>query len=198
MDSEKVIFGEEEREEAKKNRDDKLRDLNSKIIQKEEEMKNINYEDPSYIQLKQTRKSVEISEIINKINEIEIENTKEIDKKYAKEIKKHKRKLRDYCDDISGELERKLKKELRNLKEIYTNIIIEIVEANISEDVKSKERYLENLIKDMNDSEENKNMKIEVLKQKIEDLNGIMAEAINLQSEIENIEIDVIRQEELK
>lgn len=198
MDSEKVIFGEEEREEAKKNRDDKLRDLNSKIIQKEEEMNNINYEDPSYIQLKQTRKSVEISEIINKINEIEIENTKEIDKKYAKEIKKHKRKLRDYCDDISGELERKLKKELRNLKEIYTNIIIEIVEANISEDVKSKERYLENLIKDMNDSEENKNMKIEALKQKIEDLNGIMAEAVNLQSEIENIEIDIIRQEELK
>ena len=198
MDSEKVIFGEEEREEAKKNRDDKLRDLNSKIIQKEEEMNNINYEDPSYIQLKQTRKSVEISEIINKINEIEIENTKEIDKKYAKEIKKHKRKLRDYCDDISGELERKLKKELRNLKEIYTNIIIEIVEANISEDVKSKERYLENLIKDMNDSEENKNMKIEALRQKIEDLNEIMTEAINLQSEIENIEIDVIKQEELK
>ena len=198
MDSERVIFGEEEREEAKKDRDNKLKDLNSKIMQKEEEMNNINYEDPSYIQFKQTRKSAEISEIINKINEIEIENTKEIDKKYAKEIKKHKRKLRDYCDDISGELERKLKKELRNLKEIYTNIIIEIVEANISEDVKSKERYLENLIKDMNDSEENKNMKIEVLKQKIEDLNGIMAEAINLQSEIENIEIDVIRQEELK
>lgn len=197
MDSEKVIFG-EEREEAKKNRDDKLRDLNSKIIQKEEEMNNINYEDPSYIQLKQTRKSVEISEIINKINEIEIENTKEIDKKYAKEIKKHKRKLRDYCDDISAELERKLKKELRNLKEIYTNIIIEIVEANISEDVKSKERYLKNLIKDMNDSEENKNMKIEALRQKIEDLNEIMIEAINLQSEIENIEIDIIRQEELK
>jgi hypothetical protein len=197
MDSEKVIFG-EEREEAKKNRDDKLRDLNSKIIQKEEEMNNINYEDHSYIQLKQTRKSVEISEIINKINEIEIENTKEIDKKYAKEIKKHKRKLRDYCDDISAELERKLKKELRNLKEIYTNIIIEIVEANISEDVKSKERYLKNLIKDMNDSEENKNMKIEALRQKIEDLNEIMIEAINLQSEIENIEIDIIRQEELK
>ena len=198
MDSEKVIFGEEEREEAKKNRDDKLRDLNSKIIQKEEEMNNINYEDPSYIQLKQTKKSVEISEIINKINEIEIENTKEIDEKYAKEIKKHKRKLRDYCDDISEELERKLKKELRNLKEIYTNIIIEIVEANISEDVKSKERYLENLIKDMNDSEENKNMKIEALRQKIEDLNEIMTDAINIQSEIENIEIDVIRQEELK
>lgn len=198
MDSERVIFGEEEREEAKKDRDNKLKDLNSKIMQKEEEMNNINYEDPSYIQFKQTRKSAEISEIINKINEIEIENTKEIDKKYAKEIKKHKRKLRDYCDDISGELERKLKKELRNLKEIYTNIIIEIVEANISEDVKSKERYLENLIKDMNDSEENKNMKIEVLKQKIEDLNGIMAEAVNLHSEIENIEIDIIRQEELK
>lgn len=198
MDSEKVIFGEEEREEAKKNRDDKLRDLNSKIIQKEEEMNNISYEDPSYIQFKQTRKSAEISEIINKINEIEIENTKEIDKKYTKEIKKHKRKLRDYCDDISGELERKLRKELRKSKEMYTNIIIEIVEANISEDVKNKEKYLESLIKDMNDSEENKNMKIEALKQKIEDLNGIMAEAINIQSEIENIEIDIIRQEELK
>ena len=91
-----------------------------------------------------------------------------------------------------------MKKELRNLKEIYTNIIIEIVEANISEDVKSKERYLENLIKDMNDSEENKNMKIEALRQKIEDLNEIMTDAINIQSEIENIEIDVIRQEELK
>ena len=64
--------------------------------------------------------------------------------------------------------------------------------------MKSKEKYLENLIKDVNDSEENKNMKIEALKQKIEDLNGIMAEAVNLQSEIENIEIDVIRQEELK
>ena len=64
--------------------------------------------------------------------------------------------------------------------------------------MKSKERYLENLIKDMNDSEENKNMKIEALRQKIEDLNEIMIEAINLQSEIENIEIDIIRQEELK
>ena len=49
----------------------------------------------------------------------------------------------------------------------------------------------------MNDSEENKNIKIETLKQKTEKLNDIMSVAINLQSEIENIEIDVIQQEEL-
>ena len=198
IDSEKVIFGEEEREEAKKNRDNKLKDLNSKIIQKEEEINKISYEDPRYIESKQIKKSAEILEIIRKIDVLEKENIKEIDKKYAKEIKKHKRELRNYCDIISEKLEGKLKEELRSLREIYTNIIIEIVEANISEDVKSKEKYLENLIKDVNDSEENKNMKIEALKQKIEDLNGIMVEAINLQSEIENIEIDIIRQEELK
>lgn len=198
MNSEKVIFGKEEYEEAKKNKDNKLEKLDTEIRQKEEEINSISYEDPSFIKFKQTKKSAEIMEILNRINEIEIKNTKEIDKKYTKEIRKHKRKLRNYCDEISWELESKLKKELRNSKEIYTKIIIEIIEANISEDVKSKEKYLENLIKDMNDSEENKNMKINTLRQKIEDLNEIMTDAINIQSEIENIEIDVIRQEELK
>lgn len=197
-DFEKVILGKEKYEKAKKDRDDLLKKLEIEKNRKIEEANEIIYESTNFLDFKQRKKRIESLEITNKISKLEEENKKIIDEKYAKEIKKHKRKLRDYCDDISEELERKLKKELRNLKEIYTNIIIEIVEANISEDVKSKERYLENLIKDMNDSEENKNMKIEALRQKIEDLNEIMTDAINIQSEIENIEIDVIRQEELK
>ena len=197
IDSEKVVLGEKEYEEARKKRDDKLEELDTTVSQKEEEMNSISYEDPILIQLKQTKKSAEISEMINKINEMEKENIKEINKKYKKAIAKYKRRLREYCDDISSELESKLRKELRNSKEIYVNIIAEILEVNISEDIKDKQKYLEKLIKDMNDSEENKNIKIETLKQKTEKLNDIMSIAINLQSEIENIEIDVIQQEEL-
>ena len=197
IDSEKVVLGEKEYEEAKKKRDDKLEELDTTVSQKEEEMNSISYEDPILTQLKQTKKSAEISEMINKINEIEKENIKEINKKYKKEIARYKRRLREYCDDISSELENKLRKELRNSKETYVNIITEILEVNISEDIKAKQKYLEKLIKDMNDSEENKNIKIETLKQKTEKLNDIMSIAINLQSEIENIEIDVIQQEEL-
>lgn len=140
------------------------------------------------------------AQIAKKMEELE-KNTKndikKIDASYKKQVQDCKYALRDFCDDVTDELKSIIKKETRKEQEVYVNIVMEVVEANLQNEIKQKQDRIRNLQKQMESSENDKKQQLEKLNEKILVMNDILSEGIDIQAELESEEIDTIAQQDL-
>lgn len=140
------------------------------------------------------------AQIARKMEELE-KNTKDdiekIDASYKKQVQDCKYALRDFCDDVTEELKSIIKKETRKEQDVYVNIVMGVVEANLQNEIKQKEERIRNLQKQMESSENGKQQQLEKLNEKILVMNDILSEGIDIQAELESEEIDTIAQQDL-
>ena len=185
------------RDRAEKQREEELA-KNKREIKKTEEML-AGYNEDS-VDLKQKRFEKMKKQIAKKMEELE-KNTKndieKIDASYKKQIQDCKYALRDFCDDVTDELKSIIKKETRKEQEVYVNIVMGVVEANLQNEIKQKEDRIGNLQKQMESSENDKKQQLEKLNEKILVMNDILSEGIDIQAELESEEIDTIAQQDL-
>lgn len=185
------------RDRAEKQREEELA-KNKREIKKTEEML-AGYNEDS-VDLKQKRFEKMKKQIAKKMEELE-KNTKndieKIDASYKKQIQDCKYALRDFCDDVTDELKSIIKKETRKEQEVYVNIVMGVVEANLQNEIKQKEDRIRNLQKQMESSENDKKQQLEKLNEKILVMNDILSEGIDIQAELESEEIDTIAQQDL-
>lgn len=185
------------RDRAEKQREEELA-KNKREIKKTEEML-AGYNEDS-VDLKQKRFEKMKKQITKKMEELE-KNTKndieKIDASYKKQIQDCKYALRDFCDDVTDELKSIIKKETRKEQEVYVNIVMGVVEANLQNEIKQKEDRIRNLQKQMESSENDKKQQLEKLNEKILVMNDILSEGIDIQAELESEEIDTIAQQDL-
>ena len=185
------------RDRAEKQREEELA-KNKREIKKTEEML-AGYNEDS-VDLKQKRFEKMKKQIAKKMEELE-KNTKndieKIDASYKKQIQDCKYALRDFCDDVTDELKSIIKKETRKEQEVYVNIVMGVVEANLQNEIKQKEDSIRNLQKQMESSENDKKQQLEKLNEKILVMNDILSEGIDIQAELESEEIDTIAQQDL-
>lgn len=185
------------RDRAEKQGEEELA-KNKREIKKTEEML-AGYNEDS-VDLKQKRFEKMKKQIAKKMEELE-KNTKndieKIDASYKKQIQDCKYALRDFCDDVTDELKSIIKKETRKEQEVYVNIVMGVVEANLQNEIKQKEDRIRNLQKQMESSENDKKQQLEKLNEKILVMNDILSEGIDIQAELESEEIDTIAQQDL-
>lgn len=185
------------RDRAEKQREEELA-KNKREIKKTEEML-AGYNEDS-VDLKQKRFEKMKKQIAKKMEKLE-KNTKndieKIDASYKKQIQDCKYALRDFCDDVTDELKSIIKKETRKEQEVYVNIVMGVVEANLQNEIKQKEDRIRNLQKQMESSENDKKQQLEKLNEKILVMNDILSEGIDIQAELESEEIDTIAQQDL-
>lgn len=185
------------RDRAEKQREEELA-KNKREFKKTEEML-AGYNEDS-VDLKQKRFEKMKKQIAKKMEELE-KNTKndieKIDASYKKQIQDCKYALRDFCDDVTDELKSIIKKETRKEQEVYVNIVMGVVEANLQNEIKQKEDRIRNLQKQMESSENDKKQQLEKLNEKILVMNDILSEGIDIQAELESEEIDTIAQQDL-
>ena len=125
------------------------------------------------------------------------ENAEKIDAKYKKEIKKIKRELTEYCDAITDELNNQVKKVLRASEQTYIEIVMDAVEGALKQSLLDKQTRLEQLEKQLLSSEEDRNLRIESLNEKINAINELIGKAVDMQVEIGNIQVDTIQQQNI-
>lgn len=193
----KQVENRERYEEAKTNQEKELEENRNEIKEKERELMRIDPLNSVQAEQKFLRKSAEKNEVQEALKELMKENTEKISKKYAAEIRRIKRELRDHCDEITDELEGQMKIGLRNSKMAYVQLVIGVVEANLKESLEDKHQRLEQLSEQIKSSEKDRNARIEELSQKIGKLNLLMDSADDVCSEIMAIPVDVIRQDKL-
>ena len=117
--------------------------------------------------------------------------------KYKKEIKKIKRELTEYCDAITDELNNQVKKVLRASEQTYIEIVMDAVEGALKQSLLDKQTRLEQLEKQLLSSEEDRNLRIESLNEKINAINELIGKAVDMQVEIGNIQVDTIQQQNI-
>lgn len=182
-------------DEALDEKQRRTEELSVKIAEKQNELKSLGDVDSFRAESIQMRKMAEIDVIRKKLQDVTDENTHKIEVKYAKELRKLKRELTEYCDTITDELNMQVKKKLRGLEQQYIDIIVETVGASLKSALNEKKKRIEQIKKQMNDSEENRNARIEELSEKINAVNELIGKASDLQVNLEAIEVDQIKEE---
>lgn len=147
--------------------------------------------------MQQIRKLAEVDAMRARLENVMKENAEKIDAKYKKEIKKIKRELTEYCDAITDELNNQVKKVLRASEQTYIEIVMDAVEGALKQSLLDKQTRLEQLEKQLLSSEEDRNLRIESLNEKINAINELIGKAVDMQVEIGNIQVDTIQQQNI-
>lgn len=184
-------------DEAKKKQDATSASLEGKISQKTAELNSIGEVDSSFAEMQQIRKLAEVDAMRARLENVMKENAEKIDAKYKKEIKKIKRELTEYCDAITDELKNQVKKVLRASEQTYIEIVMDAVEGALKQSLLDKQTRLEQLEKQLLSSEEDRNLRIESLNEKINAINELIGKAVDMQVEIGNIQVDTIQQQNI-
>lgn len=184
-------------DEAKKKQDATSASLEGEISQKTAELNSIGEVDSSFAEMQQIRKLAEVDAMRARLENVMKENAEKIDAKYKKEIKKIKRELTEYCDAITDELNNQVKKVLRALEQTYIEIVMDAVEGALKQSLQDKQTRLEQLEKQLLSSEEDRNLRIESLNEKVNAINELIGKAVDMQVEIGDIQVDTIQQQNI-
>lgn len=182
-----------DREEKRKN--EELQQNKEEIKKKETKIEEYGEINVELKELHFLREKAKIEQKNEEIAKVKQESINKIDKGYKKQIRKCKRELRRFCDDITDELIPAVRKELKEEQDTYVNIVMNIVEANIRTEMKQKEERLKNLQEQLASSENEKNQQIQDLNEKIVWINTILDESVDIEMELESEEIDTISEE---
>lgn len=180
---------------AQKSKDEQMSALNGEIAFKQEQLENLGDEDLEIRETIQLRKMAAADAVREELVELTKENTRKIELKNQKEIKKIKYELTEYCDTITNELNNQVKKALRNSEHAYIEVVIDAIAGSLKSNLKERQNRLEQIERQMKVSEENKNARIINLEGKIQSINELIDKASDLQTDLEMIPIDQIRQE---
>lgn len=197
VDETEIIIDDTEYKEAKKSQTEKRNELVAEINNSKSELKKLGEVDLETVELEKIKKMGQVNAARKGLENLIKENTEKIQIKNSREINKIKRELRGWCEIVSDELNSKVKKVLRNSEENYIEIILEIVKGAVNKDLKDKQDYLEKVEKQLSESEENKNIRIKELNEKIKNISIIVGEASDLHVELSNIPIDEIKRESI-
>ena len=184
-------------DDAKKKQEASRESLGDEISQKTSELKDIGEVDSSLAEMQQIRKLAEVDAMKARLENVMKENAEKIDTKYKKEIKKIKRELTEYCDAITDELNNQVKKSLRASEQTYIEVIMDAIEGALKQSLLDEQTRLEKLEKQLNSSEENRNLRIEILNEKISEINDLIGKAADMQVELESIQVDTIQQQKI-
>lgn len=181
--------------EAKKKQDATSASLSEEIDQKTSELKSIGEIDATLAEMQQIRKLAEVDAMRERLEAVMKENAEKIDAKYKKEVKKVKRELTEYCDAITDELNTQVKKTLRASEQSYIEIVMDAIEGALKQSLTEKQTRLEQLEKQLLSSEEDRNIRIKTLNEKVNEINELIGKAADMQVEIRSIQVDTIQQQ---
>ena len=186
-----------EHDEAKAKNEQKILRKNEELDKLQKEIDNLSDVDLDLVEFEKIKKENELIKARKETEEQYKKDKEEINRKYEKQIRRLKRKLDDYCDDIVDEVLGQVKKELRNSKEHYSNLIINVVEGSLRDAIETKKDRLNQLEEQLKVSENDKQQKLQALDEKIEKINNILCDATVEYGKLDTMEIDKIENVEL-
>ena len=121
----------------------------------------------------------------------------EINKNYKRKMRRMKKEFLDYCDYITEELLDQMEKSLKKSEQLYIDIVLSSVGGTLKKVLTDKQEDLKQLERKLQESEEDRNIRIETLKKKINSINELIGQALDLHTELSNIAVDKIQQEDI-
>ena len=197
VESFEYIKDDSERKEVREMRDKNCRNIESEIKQKEAELsrkENVDSVLAEQIQIRATAQANAKREELVKTKEKHIQ---EINKNYKRKMRRMKKEFLDYCDYITEELLDQMEKSLKKSEQLYIDIVLSSVGGTLKKVLTDKQEDLKQLERKLQESEEDRNIRIETLKKKINSINELIGQALDLHTELSNIAVDKIQQEDI-
>lgn len=189
------ILNEEEIEEFKQNKHKKLNQYEKELNDLNGKLSSMNVNDDSESSEYRKRKIVAQKKKIE--DEIRI-SQEEYKKKYLKQnevaLSKKKYELESYFDEINEEYGDKLENELRDKKKMLSDLIKSCISNKLNIKLKEKNDELILLQNKLNYSAQEKQINLEKLNLMLKELNDILMNAIELETELEQEPVDKIQQ----
>jgi hypothetical protein len=192
-----MVEDDSEYKEAKEKIEKNINSANEKIEELRKQLKvlnsnsKLNFDEAENIR---AIKEGELDEASEKLKEAYARNNAEIIKKNQDKIGKIKRDLKNYCDYISDELNKEVKKNLNASERLYVGIVKDCVGGALKAKLNENQDRLEKLEQKLKSSVDEKKANIEALNGKISQLDELINAAVDIQSNIENIQVDEIQQ----
>lgn len=183
------------RDSAMEEKNRQIDKIDNEINEKKNELNSFDDVDSSMAERNHIRKMAEVDEMRKQLEELLKQNTKKIESKYSKEIKKLKRELVEYCDGLTDELNRQVKKALRNSEQEYIDIVVDIIVASLKASLDENKMRIEQIEQQLNSSIADRNLRISEINNQIIDFNELLEKASELKIDLDAIEVNYIRQE---
>lgn len=125
--------------------------------------------------------------------------------KFAQDIKEKckialamaKRKILDYLNDVKEDYLKDVKKDFASRRKIQLDIMEQLIGQSVISKIEIKKKEIEILENKLKDAVDQRDSSVRKLNEQLEGVNSLMKKALNLESDIESIRVDKIKEQDI-
>ncbi len=189
-----TIVDSSERDEYLKERSKRISDFDAEIKKLEEELQNYSSASTEMYQCKEAQIEQKRQAKQDDLRRMREEFKKKSEKKIAAGLQRAKRDVEDFIEENTAVFLKTLLKELKKLNDATAQVILDIVAANVTAQIDSRNRQIMQLEEKMNLAVNEKAEKEAAMQKTLNELKNILAASYNISDEIESIQTDEIAQ----
>ena len=193
----KNVVDDSERKEYLSNRRSIIAKYESQIEKLEAEIAALNNTDAMTKQKAYERKNERLSEQRAELERFERKYAEKIQNSMKSALKAQKREIEEYLDTMAGDFLKQIKKEFRSKRDIQVALMEEMVGGSVKSKIKLKQDELDHLEKQMESAISEKEDSVQHLNEQKEQIIILLGKALDLESDVNSIRVDTIKEEKL-
>ena len=121
----------------------------------------------------------------------------EIQNKKDKMLKIRQNEITEYIDDVVKDFRAKARKDFQSKYKVQIEEMTAIIGSSVRKKIDVKKQELENINKTISAEKKKKNARITVIQQQLEEISEIFKSAFEIKDDIDLIEVDSIKEEDI-
>lgn len=114
-----------------------------------------------------------------------------------RQLKHQKDEINNYIDTLSGDFVAQCKASFRENRDAQVNVMTELIGGSIARQIELKKQELDLLVEKSNMAVSERNERINRINEEQSEVKSFLSAALDIQSDIESMKVDVIAEEEL-
>ncbi|WP_303836690.1 dynamin family protein [Ruminococcus flavefaciens] len=193
----KNVIDDSERKEYLSNRNAIIEKTEKQIEKLEAEITSLQNADASVKQKAFERKNARLSEQRAELERYEKQYAEKIHNSMSAALKAQKKEITSYLDDMTTNFINQIKKEFRNKRDIQISLMEDMVGGSVKNKIQLKQNELEHLEKQLECAISEKEASVVRLNEQKQQIDAILDKALELESDVNSIRVDVIKEENL-
>ena len=189
------VLDHSERDDYLKRRDNRLKKYDDEIDQLDAEIQRCAVADSAAAQKAAERKARLLTERKNELQTYESNFAKKLKEENLIQIKKLKRNVEDYVDEMVDDFTKQCRTEFRKTRDIQINLMTDLIGRSIKKQIEGKQQELELLKRQLESAVSERNIRKTELESELADIMSILSNVLNIESAIRDIKEDVITEE---
>ncbi len=174
-----------------------LDEFDAEIEKAETEFNHLEQDNLEEVEYKLQRKQELLQRKADALNHLNEEFTKKMKETNQRELARQKIEVKEFVETLCEDCLRMAKKEFKNERTKYTQTILELIAGNITSQIQLRQQELSQLQEKAKQAVQERDAQITAIEEKNKQIQTLLIQASGLQSEIESIRTDTIKQEAL-